>query len=288
MLLSIAEHELHHACKIIFGSTPNITNDFLEYLQWSGIKRAYRRRAFETHPDRVASLGTQAQQHNADKFKIVQEAYENLTIYLKARDNGYNLVSTAFSSIYGGTTDSHGRWSKADRHQSPRPKNNSADKHRKSSGKMKNGWHNNSHFHQKKTQSTADRLYTGSLPLRPLVFGHFLYYSKIVSWRMVALAMIWQRTKRPRLGEIGCRLGMFTQEDIQHILTAKTQFMPFGQSAMNLGFITDQQLNILIRHQKLVQKKIGQYFVGQNIITLVELEILLKKLKQHNALFASL
>jgi len=41
---------LFSACRVLFGPQVEITLEFLNYLQESGVKDAYRRRARETHP----------------------------------------------------------------------------------------------------------------------------------------------------------------------------------------------------------------------------------------------
>ena len=40
------------------------------------VKRAYRRMAMKFHPDKVSSLGPEAQRVATEKFRKVQEAYE--------------------------------------------------------------------------------------------------------------------------------------------------------------------------------------------------------------------
>jgi hypothetical protein len=53
----VAEHELYRACKIIFGPDLTVSRKFLGYLQKSGVKRAFRKRVLETHPDRCVGRG---------------------------------------------------------------------------------------------------------------------------------------------------------------------------------------------------------------------------------------
>ena len=47
------EQQLFRSCEILFGSQVSISREFLEYLQPSGLQGAYRKRALETHPDRM-------------------------------------------------------------------------------------------------------------------------------------------------------------------------------------------------------------------------------------------
>ncbi|MBW1780325.1 MAG: hypothetical protein JRL30_06260 [Deltaproteobacteria bacterium] len=49
--------EASKACGILFGPQVEASLDFLKYLQPSGLKAAYRRKALETHPDRADAIG---------------------------------------------------------------------------------------------------------------------------------------------------------------------------------------------------------------------------------------
>ena len=77
--------ELFQACETIFGSEVKVSNDFLEYLQPIGIKTAYRKRAFETHPDRAKVLGSFARDLNTE-FIDVRQAYEKLLLFVETKN----------------------------------------------------------------------------------------------------------------------------------------------------------------------------------------------------------
>ena len=309
----VAEQELYRSCQIIFGSELDISREFLEYLQWSGIKSAYRKRAMETHPDRVATLGEHAQRRNADMFQKIQEAYENLTTYLKAREKGYRLSTSNRNSIFRRPDRPARHWKGSTSHTwtsnrttkrkttaqqtRHRPNNNfnTAQQTRYRSNNngntsQQNRYRSSNNYkagQSQPPQTTVERLYQGPMPKRKLMLGHYLYYSGIITWRMIVKALVWQRSQRPRLGEIGRRLGMLTEEDIKQILKIRTVFQPFGESAVKLGLLTDMQLRTLISYQQRLQKKIGQYFVEKDILRSSELDELIKKFKRHNAVASS-
>ena len=74
--------QLYRACRVLFGQDVTLSREFLEYLQLSGLKVAYRRRALETHPDRFhAGVAT----HTHTAFLQVRNAYEMLRRFVETR-----------------------------------------------------------------------------------------------------------------------------------------------------------------------------------------------------------
>ena len=261
MSFATTEHELHRACEIIFGPELAVTREFLDYLQPSGVKSAYRKRAMETHPDRFAAGGTSSQSRDNDLFHAVQHSYEHLLQYLKAREQGFRLPYRAPVRPPA--------W------RSARPSATATQQNqtRNNTPPHGSGWNVEQHYH-------------GPLPNRRLLLGHFLYYSGIASWRMVVQALVWQRTQRPRLGELGQRFGLLHEEEIRHILRGKTLFEPFGTSAVAQGYLTEAQLQLLIYQQKRLQRKSGEYFTANNILRPDQLALLLRQYHAHNARLA--
>lgn len=70
------------ACRVLFGPGVRLSIDFLRDLEPSGLKSAYRKRAFETHPDRANALGKSEAEMNR-RFREVILAYEVLTPAIK-------------------------------------------------------------------------------------------------------------------------------------------------------------------------------------------------------------
>ena len=77
MAVVFAEQDLHNACQVLFGADIAVSRGFLDYLQLSGLKSAYRKKALETHPD---SLNNESLLNgkNCDLFMAVQQAYERI------------------------------------------------------------------------------------------------------------------------------------------------------------------------------------------------------------------
>lgn len=69
--------EANRACGILFGPRIKASPDFFKYLQPSGLKAAYRKRALETHPDRASILG-EDRGKMAELFREATLAYHDL------------------------------------------------------------------------------------------------------------------------------------------------------------------------------------------------------------------
>ncbi|MEW6220158.1 MAG: molecular chaperone DnaJ, partial [Thermodesulfobacteriota bacterium] len=130
---------------------------------------------------------------------------------------------------------------------------------------------------------TLDGRYQGPLPQRELLFGHFLYYSGAISWRSMIQALVWQRMQRPRIGEIARRLGWLSDGDVQSIFRQRRIFERFGGIAQRVGLLTDFQVRVLLLHQRRLQRRLGDYFVEQSLLSEHDVERLHEGLRLHNA-----
>jgi hypothetical protein len=77
VLTVIPEAVLFRACKILFDPELKPSQDFLRDLEPLALKSAYRKKVFETHPDRAKTLGkSQGEMHR--RFGQVVRAYQLL------------------------------------------------------------------------------------------------------------------------------------------------------------------------------------------------------------------
>lgn len=88
MSILVAEQELYRSCRILFGSELEVGGDFLNYLRHSGLKKAYRLKARQTHPDLAVVNQALVGSGCLTDFAAVQQAYENLCGFLDRRDLG--------------------------------------------------------------------------------------------------------------------------------------------------------------------------------------------------------
>lgn len=261
----MSESTLLQACRLLFGDEVVIGKGFLDYLQPAGLKSAYRQRARETHPDSRHSTPVLA---DIEAFFAVQQAYQVLTSYLQQRENrslaqAPNLDTPAQPFKTRGKTEFFFSLDTIAPIILESP-------HRTQGA-----------------NASIDRLYQGPLPERPLLFGHFLYYCGLTTWRTITAILVQQQRGRPRCGELGTRFGLLQPADIHHILKKKAANTPFGETAMALGLLDERQLRALLRHQRQQQKKFGTILVEKDLLSLRELTFLLMEFRRHNRFHSS-
>ncbi|WP_319585411.1 hypothetical protein [uncultured Desulfobulbus sp.] len=88
------QQQLFRSCEILFGRDLHISGEFLEHLQPGGLKGAYRKRALETHPDRLIGTGRSGWKEVNEGFYTIRNAYENLLHFLKAKETRSRRLDT--------------------------------------------------------------------------------------------------------------------------------------------------------------------------------------------------
>lgn len=280
MTAVLAEHELFDSCRVLFGSELQITRAFLEYLQRPGIKTAYRQKALETHPDILARQGEKAAKHGTDLFRGVQQAYEHLTTYLDARDSGFRF-QTPISLRAARPAASRATAKPSPPTQARSWSTGPANRAQSARGPGP-GFRQSQSSRPTAAWQTGQASRAAAIPARKLLFGHYLYYAGATNWQTIIKALVWQRTGRPRLGEIGRRFGWLTDQDILTILKKRKLSEPFGASAVSLGLLTDKQLCLMIFQQNKLQKKFGEYFIQHKLLSPLQINELANRFTRHN------
>jgi hypothetical protein len=86
------EKNLLHACRILFGRQVSVNRDFLFYIQIQGVKSAFRKKAFITHPDRAVLSG--CTEKNTVNFIEALSAYKQLVNFIDKRERGVYSSAT--------------------------------------------------------------------------------------------------------------------------------------------------------------------------------------------------
>ena len=252
--------ELFQACETIFGPDVRVSNDFLEYLHPVGIKTAYRKRAFETHPDRAKALGAFASDLNS-AFINVQQAYERLLSFVETK-NGSN-VSAPYFDVFR-------------TQQEPSYQNTRYYK----GGQNKS--HHNPKYTNKKRKNNPDHFYSGSVPKGNLMLGQFLYYSGLISWQTLIEAICWQRRQRPLIGQLAMAWGLISSQDVIRILTVRTFDEKFGECAVRIGYISSFEQSALVGKQRKLHCPFGAYFIESGILSSTDIMNIAQKQQLHN------
>lgn len=241
----ITEADIFKDFRVLFGAGAARPADFIRNLPPSELKAAYRRMAFETHPDRARALGKLDAEMNR-QFQEVVTAYERLSLFIQ---NNKKPIFADGATVYKNTTYKHAKGPAQE---------------------------------QRRKREVLDHFFKGSVPRQKLLIGQYLYYSGVVSWKTLIDAIIWQRKQRPRIGQIAQEWGILTPHDIRSILAERNYKDKFCEFAHRRGYITYFELMALLGRQHKLQRPLGQYFIQQGILRPVEMNKIIETLKNRN------
>jgi hypothetical protein len=248
--------QLYDACHVLFGSDIDVSVDFLRYLQIPGLKAVYRRKALETHPDRAVALALPPVTLE-EQFKKINSAYQELHDYLK-NPLRFQLIDDGSRRRSNPTSHKMHAWSG----MQSRPADSRPEGYR----------------HQ---------FYRGTVPKRPLLFGQYIYYYGYIAYRQLIDAIIWQRIQRPLIGNIAVRCKWLYEDDVREILKQRLRGEKFGESALRGGYLTPEELRIILGRQRVLQPRIGKYFVERRIFTPSHVEKMAEGFRLHNRQYKS-
>lgn len=134
---------------------------------------------------------------------------------------------------------------------------------------------------QRRQPPQGGMVYAGYVPARRQLLGRYLYYRGIITYRTLLDAVTWQRTTNLPLGAVATGWGWLSTADIRTILATHPTGL-FGESAIRLGLLNRLQVGTLLMHQQSSRRKIGQYFVQQQILDPAELQDILRDFRLHN------
>jgi len=254
--LLLSEPEIFAALQLLLASEEQHCIEVLDSMQESEIKKAYRKKALLTHPDRFATRSTEYQKLCSQQFIEVNNAYETLITYLRAKSRGFNFTRDTAEK----------NWSSNVCNKHPRQPYSSEDRFERS------------HHNFTRTFWQKD------VPRRGLRFGEFLYYSGMIDWRVLTKALEWQSKHRPRLGEIAQKWRWVDEPQITRLIK-NGQGKLIGELMLIHNLINPFQLKVLLRQQDKIKKPIGQYFVQQRLMTEGEIQRILYRLRKHNLEF---
>ncbi|MEW6077365.1 MAG: J domain-containing protein [Thermodesulfobacteriota bacterium] len=127
-----------------------------------------------------------------------------------------------------------------------------------------------------------DFYHQGILPQRQLRLGEYLYYSKVISWRTLIGAIVWQKRQRPLFGEIARQWNFLSDEQIRLILKIKKRGEMFGECARRNGLLSHFQQLAVTGRQRRMQPLFGRHFIENGLMSLIQINLMVGRMEQHN------
>jgi hypothetical protein len=243
--VNLSQSELRVACTSLFGA-PELPGH-LEGEWRSAVRSAFRRRVFETHPDRALALGRSEEELRAE-FSQVNEAYQLLSSLPPPR-----VVI-----------------------QAPRPQRAPAQARPAPQRARPPVTPPRAQPAPRPQQPAGERFHEGPLPDRRLRLGEYLYYSRRISWRTLIEALSWQRRSHQPLGQLALRWGRITEGDLLRLLRRHRLERHLGHKLGELlvreGLLTGFQLQALLGQQQRLRPALGGFFLEHGLCAPHELE----------------
>ena len=269
------EAKLLDACAVLLGPQARRAGTaLLRQLTVATVRAAFRRLALRTHPDRADGPG------DGELFIAASRAYELLMAFLLSRRPEEARRQGAYQGSSAGSS------ARMRRPPGAPPRSSESGQHTSGSRPFTAGWRPHAagaHGARARAERGREIFYHGPLPRRRLRLAEFLYYSGNISWQSLISSLVWQRSGRPKFGEIARQLQLISASDMTRVLLTRVRHEQTGAAASRLRLITLEDVRRVLRIQRARQLPIGRYFVEKERMTDVELARLLHELFRHNA-----
>ena len=247
MIREAGQDDLLEACRLLFGT--RLDPSFLEHVQESGLRTAWRRAALRTHPDR--STDRAAKIRDNDRFIEARRAYGLLQEYLCRR--GAHRERAAARAPGAGPNRTAQRPPPRPRHPRPAP------------------------------QRPSEHRTAAAVPRRRLRLGEFLYHSRVITFSALVETLVFQRRQRERFCEVVLRWGYLSTVQVETLLARRLPLERIGETALRLRLLTTPQVRLVLTFQRMQQEPLGKFFVRRGLLTARRLDEQLHRLTCHNA-----
>ncbi len=304
--------EALRAGRVLFGAQADA---LLAGAGWRDeLKRAYKRRVLETHPDRARALGraeaelSREFQAVADAYRLLQEA-PDASRWLRPRPVWRPTGRTP------GADDRRAREAAAGRAEQARQPRQAEQARRDAERSARAGQQAEQARQAEQRRAEAGRreaqrraaeevarakrrVWTATAPdwrhvVKPRPFprrrirlAEYLYYSGRISWTVMVEAIAWQRMQRPAVGRIAVEYGFLSPLEVMDVIERRRRAgaseVPFGEFALRLGMITPFERLAIVGRQTRLQRPIGQFFVERGLVAEPEFEDLRRQVIRHN------
>lgn len=279
-----SKHPLINAYERLFDRSPE--GDRV-YLTKEGLARTFLAKALETHPDRAKDSGRSRVELTAE-FRELETAFKLLTEVLGDQRSMLLMPFTTdltAEKLERLPTPEFGR-RRAPRGWQARPtpkllENDVADLASMKETAIRQRLVRKSNQVKANELHAASEEKSGDDP-RPervsprkdkrFMLGRFLLKSGRITLRQLVDAVLWQRSQRPRVGEIAVEWGIMSRAEVFFVLREKNVEEMFCDVAVRLGFLTPFQRLAILARQRRLQAPIGRYFIEQGILQEVDVE----------------
>lgn len=237
-MIALSIPEVFDACGILFGPEVEISLDFLKYLEPSGLRSAYRKKALETHPDRAKSLGRD-ETRMSERFREATLAYERLIPIV--RNKGAVLLRGQSRAIRNNKKNSARRQAKRDFSDLFYTKE--MPKRELLLGQFL-------YYSGLISWRTLIRAITWQRRQRPLI-GQIALEWKMISRNEIQRILMW-RNFRGKFGERAIRLGYLSRFQLMALLGKQHNLQhPIGEFFVNNGILRLQDIEAMVERQKI-------------------------------------
>jgi hypothetical protein len=247
------------------------------------LKRAFKRRALETHPDRARALG-RSEEELAREFLQVVEAYRLLE---RAREVPSRAAAAprpaAPRPAAGSARPAPPR--RARRTAPPPPEPGPA---RRSAAPAAGPPGPRASRRPPAARPGGRTRPRGTPPPdRRVRMGEWLYYTGRIPFDALVEALAWQRSVRPRVGRLAVECGFLSASEVTEVLArrraADADEVPFAEYATRIGLLTPFERLALLAEQGRYRRRIGSFFVERGWLEEAELDAARLELWRHNA-----
>ena len=237
-MIALSTPEVFDACGLLFGPKVEVSPDFLKYLEPSGLRSAYRKKAFETHPDRAKVLGRD-EAKMVERFREATLAYERLIPIVSSK--GTVPLRSKSSVGKNNKKNNAGRHEKRDFSElfytKEIPKRELLlGQFLYYSGLI--SWH------------TLIRAITWQRKQRPLI-GQIALEWEMISRNEIQRILV-RRNLRGKFGERAIRLGYLSRFQLMALLGKQRNLQcPIGEFFVNEGIFHIQDMEVMTERQKI-------------------------------------
>ena len=119
-----------------------------------------------------------------------------------------------------------------------------------------------------------------------MIFGEYLVEQSIIRPEDLARALELQKTDRVPLGQLALQKGLIDNKQLFRILSRQRKpeerNKTFGKLAVEMGYLTQEQVETLLERQTHTNRLLGEILVSQGSVSQKELIKALKKFRSEN------